>query len=85
MSKNTLKRLFALLVLVLAVAIPGIACGDDDSDNIPDTGVAGADAVIEDTADAVDAGGNLLNTAWCLGSVNDWEVKCGGDGIKPAD
>ena len=77
MSKS-MKRLFVLFVLVLPLALSAIACDDDDVVDVPGINDTG-DTMVE----VVDDGADTLNTLWCLGSVNDWEIRCGGDGVKP--
>ena len=77
MSKS-IKRLFVLFVLVLPLALSAIACDDNGPVDVPGINDTG-DAMVE----VVDDGADTLNTLWCLGDVNDWEIRCGGDGVKP--
>ena len=77
MSYKT-KRLFGIILVLIAMpAMCAANCNDEPADvpGINDTG----DAMVE----VVDDGADTLNTLWCLGDVNDWEIRCGGDGVKP--
>ena len=93
------KRLFLVaLVLLLPLMLSMLACDDDDVVLTPKanitigevqteaegvTGVESADELIDDTVNALNETRSTLDTAWCLGSARDWEVRCGGDGVDP--
>ena len=81
MKRNKWFIIIAITMLVLS----NVCCDDGGGDNVPDTGVDDADELIEDVADAAENVDDTLDTMWCLGSVNDWEIRCGGDGVKPTD
>jgi len=83
MSYKT-KRLVGLILVLFIIPMSCAASCDDDENTIPDTGVADADELIENVADGAENVDDTLDTLWCLGEVNDWEVRCGGDGVAPA-
>ena len=72
------KRLVLILIVLLGMPMMCAANCDDDPTDVPGINNTG-DAMVE----AVDDSADTLNELWCLGSVNDWEIRCGGDGVKP--
>jgi len=89
MKRNKLthkqRRCALVLIVTIGMLMMGASGCDDDENTIPDTGVDNADELIENVADGAENVDDTLDTLWCLGSVNDWEIRCGGDGVKPTD